>query len=164
LGGRLTRGRCGYPARHEYERAPGPLLRDRQRRKLTPFLQLDYLYTPSTDVAADARFFTDVLGGKLAFAVEGMGARVAMVGLTDGPPHVLLTDHLEGERAIYIYRVENLRQAVADLKKRGLKGENRLEIPMGPCSSFVLPSGHRIAFYEASRPEVLKHFLGRKDF
>jgi hypothetical protein len=128
------------------------------------FLQLDYLYTPSSDVAADARFFTDVLGGKVAFAVEGMGARVAMVELTDGPPHVLLTDHLEGDRAIYIYRVDNLRKAAAELKKRGLKDERRLEIPMGPCSSFVLPSGHRIALYEASRPEVLKHFLGRKDF
>jgi len=128
------------------------------------FLQLDYLYTPSSDVAADARFFTDVLGGKLAFAVEGMGARVAMVELTDGPPHVLLTDHLEGERAIYIYRVDSLRKAAAELKKRGLKDERRLEIPMGRCSSFVLPSGHRIALYEASRPEVLKHFLGRKDF
>ena len=128
------------------------------------FLQLDYLYTPSSDVAADARFFTDVLGGKLAFAVEGMGARVAMVELTDGPPHVLLTDHLEGDRAIYIYRVDNLRKAAAELKKRGLKDERRLEIPMGPCSSFVLTSGHRIALYEASRPEVLKHFLGRKDF
>jgi len=128
------------------------------------FLQLDYLYTPSSDVAADALFFTDVLCGKLAFAVEGMGARVAMVELTDGPPHVLLTDHLEGDRAIYIYRVDNLRKAAAELKKRGLKDERRLEIPMGPCSSFVLPSGHRIALYEASRPEVLKHFLGRKDF
>ena len=128
------------------------------------FLQLDYLYTPSSDVAADARFFTDVLGGKLAFAVEGMGTRVAMVELTDGPPHVLLTDHLEGERAIYIYRVDSLRKAAAELKKRGLKDERRLEIPMGRCSSFVLPSGHRIALYEASRPEVLKHFLGRKDF
>jgi hypothetical protein len=26
-----------------------------------PFLQLDYLYTPSADVAADARYFTEVL-------------------------------------------------------------------------------------------------------
>jgi hypothetical protein len=77
---------------------------------------------------------------------------------------VLLTDHLEGDRAIYIYRVDNLRKAAAELKKRGLKDERRVEIPMGPCSSFVLPSGHRIALYEASRPEVLKHFLGRKDF
>src|SRR5467141_4348632 len=103
------------------------------------FLQLDYLYTPSSDVAADARFFTDVLGCKLAFAVEGMGARVAMVELTDGPPHVLLPDHLEGERPIYIYRVDNLRKAASELKKRGLKGERRLEITMRTCSSFVLP-------------------------
>ena len=131
---------------------------------LSEFLQLDYLYTPSRDVAADAKYFTEALGGKLAFAVEGMGARVAMIELTDGPPHVLLTDHLEGERAIYIYRVEDLRKAVAALKKRGVEDERRLEIPMGPCSSFVLPGGQRIALYEASRPGVLQHFLGRRDF
>jgi hypothetical protein len=128
------------------------------------FMQLDYLYTPSSDVAADAKYHTDVVGGRLAFAVEGMGARVAMVELTDGPPHLLLTDHLDGERAIYIYRVDDLRTAVSALKRRGLEDEHRLEIPMGPCSSFTLPNGHRIALYEASRPEVLKHFLGRKDF
>jgi hypothetical protein len=130
----------------------------------TDFLQLDYLYTPSKDVAADAKFFTEVLGGKLGFAIEGMGARVAMIELTDGPPHVLLTDHLEGDRPIYVYRVENLKRSVAALKKRGLKDQRQLEIPMGPCSSFVLPSGHRIALYEASRPFVLEHFLGRRDF
>ena len=129
-----------------------------------PFLQLDYLYTPSSDVAADARYFTDVLGGRLAFAVEGMGARVAMVELTDGPPHVLLTDHLEGDRPIYIYRVADLRKATSELKKRGLKDERRLEIPMGPCSSFTTPAGHRFALYEASRPGVLEHFIGRRDF
>jgi len=128
------------------------------------FAQLDYLYTPSNDVAADAKVFTEVLGGKLAFAVEGMGARVAMIELTDGPPHVLLTDHLEGDRTIYIYRVDDLRRAVATLKRRGLEDERRLEIPMGPCSSFVLPNGHRIALYEASRPGVLEHFLGRRDY
>jgi hypothetical protein len=105
-----------------------------------------------------------VLGGKLGFAVEGMGARVAMVELTDGPPHILLTDHLDSERPIYIYRVEDLKKATAALKKRGVEGEHRLEIPMGPCSSFVLPGGHRIALYELSRPGVLEHFLGRKDF
>src|SRR5882672_12652598 len=101
---------------------------------MNPFERLDYLYTASNDVAADARYFVDVLGGRLGFAVEGMGARVAMIELTAGPPHVLLTDHLEGDRAIYIYRVDNLRKAVAELKKRGLKKETRLEIPMGPCS------------------------------
>ena len=105
-----------------------------------------------------------MLGGKLAFAVEGMGARVAMIELTEGAPHILLTDHLEGDRAIFIYRVDDLRKAVGALKRRGMKGERRLEIPMGPCSSFTLPGGQRIALYEASRPEVLQHFLGRKDF
>jgi hypothetical protein len=130
----------------------------------TEFLELDYLYTPSDDVAKDARYFTDVLGGKLAFAVEGMGARVAMIELADGPPHLLLTDHLDSDRSIYIYRVKNLDRAVAALKKRGLKKESRLEIPMGPCSSFITPGGLRLALYEASRPAVLEYFLGRKDF
>src|SRR5439155_16567186 len=116
-----------------------PALHGDDGNPLTDFLQLDYLYTPSRDVARDAKFFTEVLGERLAFAVEGMGARVAMIELTGGPPHVLLTDHLEGDRAIYIYRVGDLRKAVAALKKRGLKGERQLEIPMGPCSSFVLP-------------------------
>jgi len=131
---------------------------------VAPFGQLDYLYTPSDDVARDAKYFIEVLGGKLAFAVEGMGARVAMIELSDGPPHVLLTDHLDSDRTIYIYGVKNLDGAVAALKKRGLKKESRLEIPMGPCSSFVTPGGQRIALYEASRPGVLQHFLGRKDF
>jgi hypothetical protein len=130
----------------------------------SPFIQLDYLYTPSQDVEADARAFTEILGGRLAFAVEGMGARVAMIELTDGPPHVLLTDHLEGDRAICIYRVDDLRKAASALKRRGLRHERRLEIPIGPCSSFVLPGGHRMAIYEATRPGVLEHFVGRRDF
>jgi hypothetical protein len=129
-----------------------------------PFEHLDYLYTPSRDVAVDARYFTDVLGGRLAFAVEGMGARVAMIELAGGPPHILLTDHLDGDRPIYVYRVDDLRRAVARLKRQGLDGERRLELPMGPCSSFSTPAGHRIAVYEASRPGVLEHFMGRRDF
>jgi hypothetical protein len=129
-----------------------------------PFQQLEYLYTPSHDVAGDAQLFVDSLGAKLAFAIEGMGARVAMLQLTEGPPHILLTDHLEGERPIFIYRVDDLRLATAALRKRGLKNEAKVEVPMGPCISFTTGSGHRIAVYEASRPGVLEHFLGRRDF
>ena len=129
-----------------------------------PFRQLDYLYTPSTDVAADVRYFTDVLGGKLAFAIDSMGTRVAKIELTAGPPHVLLTDHLEGERPIFIYRVEDLDQALEMLKKRGWKKGATLEIPMGPACSFASPRGHRIALYELTRPGVADHFDGRKDF
>ena len=128
------------------------------------FIQLDYLYTPSKDVAADVAYFTTVLGAELGFSVEGMGARVAMVRLTEGPPHVLLTDHLEGERPIFIYRVEDLDATMRGLKARGWKKHQTLEIPMGPCCSFTTPTGHRVAVYELSRPEVLAHFLGRRDF
>jgi hypothetical protein len=131
---------------------------------VSSFQQLDYLYTPSTDVAADVRYFTDVLGARLGFAIEGMGARVALVELSNAPPHILLADHLEGERPILVYRVEDLGKATAALKKRGVKKQHSLEIPMGPCSSFVTPKGHRIALYELSRPGVLEHFMGRKDF
>ena len=131
---------------------------------VAPFVQLDYLYTPSSDVAAGARYFTEVLGGKLVFSIEGMGARVAKIELTDGPPHVLLTDHLDSDRPIYVYRVEDLDRSMSELKKRGWKKASTLEIPMGPCCSFSTPSGHRIAIYELSRPEVAKHFDGRFDF
>ncbi|HEY1454890.1 MAG TPA: hypothetical protein VGG31_00220 [Candidatus Dormibacteraeota bacterium] len=128
------------------------------------FGQLDYLYTPSADVAADVRYFTETLGGHLGFAIEGMGARVALIELAAGPPHILLTDHLDGDRTIYIYRVASLRTALARLKERGLKKVQELEIPMGPCASFATPRGHRLALYELARPGVLEHFRGRKDF
>ena len=129
-----------------------------------PFESLDYLYTPSPDVAADVRYFTEILGGKLAFAIDSMGARVAKIELTSGPPHVLLTDHLEGDRPILVYRVSDLDASLAQLKKRGWKKGTKLEIPMGPCCSFTSPRGHRIALYELSRPGVAVHFEGRRDF
>ena len=102
------------------------------REASAPFLQLDYLYTPSHDVATDARYFTDVLGGTLVFSIDSMGTRVAMIRLSAGPPHVLLTDHLEGDRSILIYRVPDLPKALAGLKAKGWKKKQSLEIRMGP--------------------------------
>ena len=131
---------------------------------MNPFQQLEYLYTPSVDVAKDAQAFVDLLGARIGFAVEGMGARVAMVQLTEQPPHILLTDHLEGDRPVYVFRVQHLDATMSRLHKRGLKKERTLEIPMGPCVSFETSAGHRIAIYEESRPAVLEHFLGRRDF
>jgi hypothetical protein len=129
-----------------------------------PFLQLDYLYTPSKDVAADVRFFTESLGGMLAFSIDAMGTRVALVELTSGPPHIVLADHLDGDRPILVYRVEDLRAARAKLKGKGWKGPQGLELPMGPAVSFASPSGHRVAIYELSRPQVVEGFRGRRDF
>ena len=129
-----------------------------------PFQQLDFIYTPSSDVARDMTYFTDGLGGTLLFSVEGMGARAAVIKLTEQPPHVLLTDHLEGERAILVYRVADLETSLGELEARGWKREETFEIPHGPCCSFTAPGGHRVALYELTRPEVGAHFEGRFDF
>ena len=129
-----------------------------------PFAQLDFLYTPSSDVAADMAYLTEVLGGRIVFAVEGIGARVAAVELASGPPLVLLTDHVEGERQILVYRVDDLEATLATLEASGWEREPGLEIPHGPCCSFRTPGGHRFALYELTRPEAATHFDGRRDF
>jgi len=129
-----------------------------------PFLSLDYIYTPSRDVAKDLRFFVDVLGGRLAFAIDAMGARVAKVELSGGPPHILLTDHLDGDRPVLVYRVADLDKAVGRLKKSGWKKGRGVELPVGPAFTFSSSGGHRIALYEASRSFVEKSFEGRQDF
>ena len=128
------------------------------------FESLDFLYTPSADVAADMAWFRDVLGADPVFAIEGMGARVAALRLADGPPLVLLTDHLEGDRPILVYRVADLGAALDELAARGWQREGTLEIPHGPVCSFTAPGGHRIAVYELTRPGAAAHFDGRFDF
>jgi len=128
-----------------------------------PFEQLDYVYTPSSDVAADARRLVDQLGGRLVFAIEGMGARVAMVELATGPPHLLLASHLEGEAPVLVYRVADLRATRKELGERGVAGGDSLELPMGPAFAFEV-DGHRFAIYQRSRPGVVAGFEGRLDF
>ena len=129
-----------------------------------PFEQLDFLYTPSAGVKSEARYFTEVLGGRLVFAIEAMGTRVAMIELTDGPPHLLLADHVEGERPVLVYRVSDLPAALAELESRGWERAGTFEIPQGPCCSFRTPGGHRVALYQLARPEVARSFEGRRDF
>ena len=131
---------------------------------MTLFEQLDFIYMPSRDVAADVNYFVDVLGAKLTFAVEGMGTRVAMVELTPELPRVLLAGHLEGERPVMVYRVADLERAMHELEARGWRPGHTLEIPHGPVCSFATPAGHRLAIYELARPEVGEHFAGRRDF
>jgi hypothetical protein len=129
-----------------------------------PFDRLDFLYTPSADVPRDLKYFVEVLGGRAVFAIDAMGTKVAAVELTERPPLVLLTDHVEGERPILVYRVDDLAKSLADLAAQGWEREGTFEIPHGPCCSFRTPGGHRIALYELVRPEVAEHFAGRFDF
>jgi hypothetical protein len=125
---------------------------------------LDFLYTPSRDVAGDMTDFVEAFGAKVIFAIEDGSIRVAMLELTGHPPRILLTDHVDGDRPIMVYRVADHAAATAELKERGWKPERSLEIPQGPVSSYRSPGGHRIAVYQETRPGVLGHFEGRRDF
>ena len=126
--------------------------------------QLDYLYTPSHDVAEDMRYFRDVLGGEVVFAFDRMGTRVAMIRLGATSPAILLTDHVDGERPILVYRVERLTEAMGELSAHGWTMERTIELPPGPACSFRTPGGHRIAIYEPSRPGIVESFAGQLDF
>jgi hypothetical protein len=128
------------------------------------FLSLDFLYMPSRDVSRDLKYFTDVLKAQLVFAVDGMGARVAALRLTEEPPLILLADHVEGEAPILVFRVDDLKAELKRLEKDGWKRSATFEIPHGPCCSFTAPGGQRIALYQLTRPEVASHFEGRRDF
>ena len=129
-----------------------------------PLDALDFIYMPSRDVAKDAAYFTDVLGGQLVFAVEGMGTRVAMVEIGADAPSLLLAGHLDGERPVLVYRVDDIAEAMHRLESRGWKPGHMLEIPHGPVCTFATPDGHRLAIYQLTRPDVAEHFAGRRDF
>ena len=106
-----------------------------------PFQRLDFLYVPSRDVAGDLAFFSDVIGGRVVFAIDSMGTRVAAVRLTEDPPLVLLTDHLEGDRPILVYRVPDLETALTQLEGRGWRRDHTFEIPHGPSVRSKVPAG-----------------------
>lgn len=130
-----------------------------------PSLQtLDFLYMPSRDVAKDLAFYVDVLGAEVVFAIEAFDSRVAEVSLGDGPPRLLLADHLQGEAPILVHRVADLDAAVADLRARGQTVEARFEIPHGPAATLRTPGGQRLAMYQLTRPEMDARFAGRRDF
>ena len=128
------------------------------------FEQLDFLYMPTRDVAGDLRYFEEVLGGRVVFAIDGMGAKVAAIELSTAPPLVLLADHLEGDAPILVYRVADLKAELDGLASRGWTREATFEIPHGPCCAFYAPGGQRLALYQLTRPEVASHFAGRRDF
>jgi hypothetical protein len=126
--------------------------------------ELDFLYTPSRDVPRDMTDLVDALGARVVFAIDDGGIQAALLELTGGPPRILLTSHVEGDRPIHVYRVADYDTTIRTLKERGWTPSRTLEIPQGPCASFRSPGGLRIAVYQLVRPNVLEHFAGRRDF
>lgn len=129
-----------------------------------PFEQLDFVYMPTADVAAELAHYADVVGARVAFAIEAFGTRVAMVELAAGGPDLLLAGHLSGDRPILVYRVADLDRALAELAARGCEPDERFEIPHGPGAAFRTPGGHRFAIYALTRPGAGERLAGRRDF
>ena len=128
------------------------------------FESLDYVYVPTADVALATRRYVDELGAEVVFKVRGMGTDVACVRIAKTGPAILLSGHLEGEVPILIYRVRDYDEAVARLREAGIAHIHELEIPHGPCASFRVPDGQRVAIYELTRPGAAASFDGRMDF
>jgi hypothetical protein len=127
------------------------------------FDRLDFVYMPSSDVAADVDHFVTALGGELAFAIERFGTRVAMVRLGAGPG-VLVAEHLEGDRPVLVFRVTDLEATIAELEERGAGVGERFGIPPGEGVLLELPGPQRMAVYEETRPERMASIEGRRDF
>ena len=128
------------------------------------FEELDFVYCPTRDVAADLAHYVDGLGAEVVFAIEAFDTRVAMVRLAPVGPAVLLAEHLHGEAPILLYRVPDLAVAEAELAERDTAFGSRFGFPDGEGVEVELPGPQRIAVYERTRPGRSDSLLGRRDF
>lgn len=128
------------------------------------FKSLDFLYVPAPDIESSVKYYTRVLGGEMLWKINAFGVWVACISLSkDTLPYILLADHIEKKDVMLIYQVENLEDAVEELKSKGWKEENRIEIPPGPCCTFRDPADNALVIYENRRPSVMQEFKGKID-
>jgi predicted enzyme related to lactoylglutathione lyase len=128
------------------------------------FKSLDFLYVPAPDIESSVQYYTQVLGGELLWKIHAYGVWVACIELSKtDKPHVLLADHIHKNDMMLIYQVENLDNAIEQLKSKGWKEENRIEIPPGPCCTFRDPAGNALVIYENIRPHIMDEFRGKID-
>jgi hypothetical protein len=124
---------------------------------------LDFVYCPSTDAAGDLAHWTERLGATAVFAVERFGTRVACVEPGDGPA-VLFAEHLEGDRPVLLYRVDDLATAVEELRARGAEVAEAFEFPFGEGAELTNPGPQRVAIYARTRADRGESLRGRRDF
>ena len=126
--------------------------------------RLDFVYAPSADAAADVRHFEAAFGAEVVFTIERFGTRVAMVRLGENSPALLFAEHLEGDRPVLVYRVDDLEAAATELRERGYEVGAESGIPHGPIRTIGTPGGNRLAIYQLTRPERAEQIEGRRDF
>jgi catechol 2,3-dioxygenase-like lactoylglutathione lyase family enzyme len=125
---------------------------------------LDFLYVPAPDIESSIRYYTEILGSQLLWKIHAFGVWVACIKLSESEkPYVLLADHIKEKDVMLIYRVANLELVVTNLRSKGWKEENRIEIPPGPCCVFRDPAGNALVIYENARPYIMQEFTGRID-
>jgi catechol 2,3-dioxygenase-like lactoylglutathione lyase family enzyme len=125
---------------------------------------LDFLYVPAPDIESSIRYYTEILGSQLLWKIHAFGVWVACIKLSESEkPYVLLADHIKEKDVMLIYRVANLELVVTNLRSKGWKEENRIEIPPGPCCVFRDPAGNALVIYENARPFIMQEFTGRID-
>ena len=128
------------------------------------FKSLDFLYVPAPDIESSVQYYTQVLGGELLWKIHAYGVWVACIALSKADkPYVLLADHIRKNDVMLVYQVENLDNAIKQLKSKGWKEENRIEIPPGPCCTFRDPAGNALVIYENVRPHTMDEFRGKID-
>jgi len=129
----------------------------------SPFKRLAYIYIGTSSFDADHDFYENKLGAKLVWEFREFGARVAAFDLC-GEPYLLLADHVKAPSKRLIYEVDDLDEAVGELKGRGWKPEGgRFEIPDGPCMNFKDGSGNEYAILQMSRPRILEKEFRKAD-
>ena len=127
------------------------------------FKRLVYIYTGTSDYAADYDFYKNVLGAKRIWEFENFGARVAAFDLC-GEPYILIADHVDAPGKRLIYEVEDLDAAVKELKIKGWKPDGKkFEVPDGPCINFKDKSGNEYAIMQMTRPYVLNKEFEKKN-
>ena len=128
------------------------------------FESLDFLYLPAPDIESSVKYYTKVLGSQLLWKIHAFGVWVACIKLSDDEkPYVLLADHIKIKDVMLIYRVANLELTAMELRSKGWREENRIEIPPGPCCVFRDPADNALVIYENVRPHVMQEFIGRID-
>lgn len=121
-----------------------------------PFNKLMYLYMGTSDFETDFHYYKFVLGGRLHWAFERFGAKVAAFEIGEGPL-LLIADHLTPLTCMPMYEVSDLDGKTRELRNRGWKEEKGpIEIPNGPCYIFKDTSGNSFGIFENIRPAVVE--------
>src|SRR5256712_13945676 len=101
-----------------------------------PFGKLLYLYVGTSDFDRDLKYYTNVLGAKVLWNHQAMGAKVAALRLCEGPQY-LLADHRPAPSCQQLVEMKDLKAQAKELRSRGCKSEGRsFEVPPRPCPLF----------------------------